>query len=54
MNPYLPTDLPPAHLLLRKMRDAGILDEVYSASGRRAAVLRFSQLLHVAEGRDAL
>lgn len=43
-----------ANLLLRKMRDAGILDEIHSGSGRRAAVLRFTQLMHVAEGRDAL
>jgi len=37
--------------LLRQLRDAGILRELRSGSGRRAAILCFAELLELAEGR---
>lgn len=39
--------------ILRVVRDAGLLREIRPASGRRAAVLAFSDLLNIAEGREA-
>lgn len=39
---------------LRSLRDAGILVELRAASGRRAAILAFRELLNCAEGREIL
>lgn len=44
---------PTANRILRVLRDEGMLLEVRAASGRRAAVLAFSELLNIAEGHDA-
>ena len=41
-----------AALLLRAMREAGILQVLREASGRRSAVLAFRDLLHCAEGNE--
>lgn len=40
--------------LLRQLKDAGILREIQSGSGRRAATLCFPRLINLAEGRDVL
>lgn len=40
--------------LLRQMRDAGILRELQSGSGRRPATLCFPRLINLAEGREIL
>lgn len=40
--------------LLRQLKDANILQELRPSSGRRAAVLCFSQLLNITEGRYIL
>ncbi len=45
-----PTVLP----LLRKLKVAGILRQLRSASGRRAEILAFPELLNIAEGRTVL
>ncbi len=38
--------------LLRQIRDAGILRELQSGSGRRPATLGFPRLINLAEGRE--
>ena len=38
--------------LLQRLKDAGVLLEIQPASGGRAAVLYFPQLIALAEGRD--
>lgn len=43
-----------APALLRQLRDAGILRELQSGSGRRAATLCFPKLINLAEGREVL
>jgi len=43
---------PTANRIVREVRDAGLLIEVRPASGRRAAVLAFRELLNIAEGRE--
>jgi Fic family protein len=40
--------------LLRQIRDAGILCELQSGSGRRPATLGFPRLINLAEGREVL
>lgn len=40
--------------LLRQLKEAGILRELQSGSGRRAATLCFPRLINLAEGRDVL
>jgi Fic family protein len=40
--------------LLRQIRDAGILRELQSGSGRRPATLCFPRLINLAEGREVL
>ena len=40
--------------LLRQIRNAGILRELQSGSGRRPATLCFSRLINLAEGREVL
>lgn len=40
--------------LLRQMRDAGILKELQSGSGRRPATLCFPRLINLAEGREVI
>ena len=42
---------PTAMGLLRQLKQAGLLDELRPASGRRAAVLCFSRLINIAEGK---
>ena len=42
---------PTAMSLLRQLKSANILQELRPGSGRRAAVLCFSELLNIAEGR---
>lgn len=44
---------PTAQRILRVARDEGLLAELRPASGRRAAVLAFPELLNIAEGVDA-
>jgi Fic family protein len=44
---------PTATRILRVCRDNGLLRELRPASGRRAAVLYFPELLSITEGRDA-
>jgi Fic family protein len=44
---------PTAGRILRVLRDEGVLKELRPASGRRPAILAFSQLLNIAEGREA-
>lgn len=44
---------PTANRILRVVRDNGLLRELRPASGRRAAVLMFSELLNLAEGHSA-
>jgi Fic family protein len=44
---------PTANRILRAIKDVGLFKEIRPASGRRAAVLAFSELLNLAEGRDA-
>jgi len=39
---------------LRKLKEAGILVPIREASGRRPAVLAFSELVNQAEGRKVL
>jgi Fic family protein len=39
---------------LRKLRDAGVLHPLREKSGRRSAILAFTELLHRAEGRQVL
>lgn len=39
--------------ILRALRDEGLLRELHPASGRRATVLAFPELLNIAEGEDA-
>lgn len=39
---------------LRKLRDGGILSVLREKSGRRSAILAFSELLNIAEGREIL
>jgi len=43
-----------AMTLLRQLKEANILREITSASGRRAAVLGFPALLNIAEGKKVL
>jgi Fic family protein len=43
---------PTANRILRLVREQGLLVELQPASGRRAAILAFSELLNIAEGRD--
>jgi Fic family protein len=43
---------PTANRILRALREEGVFKELRAASGRRAAVLAFSELLNIAEGRD--
>jgi Fic family protein len=38
--------------ILRLVRDNGLLSELQPASGRRAAILAFAELLNIAEGRS--
>jgi Fic family protein len=45
---------PTAGRILRVLRDQGMLREVRAASGRRAGVMAFAELLNIAEGRDVL
>jgi hypothetical protein len=40
--------------LLRQLKEAGILRELQSGSGRRAATLCFPRLINLAEGREVL
>lgn len=40
--------------MLRSLREAGVLSTVRSGSGRRAAILAFSELINIAEGRSVL
>lgn len=42
---------PTAKRILRLVRDEGLLREIHPASGRRAAVVAFTDLLNIAEGR---
>ena len=44
---------PTARRILKALKTHGILKEMRPASGRRAAVLMFPELLNIAEGRDA-
>jgi Fic family protein len=44
---------PTANRILRVVREQGLLKEIRPASGRRAAVLAFPELLNIAEGRAA-
>lgn len=44
---------PTAIRILRVLRDGGMLRELRPSAGRRAAVLAFTELLNIAEGRDA-
>ncbi|MDE2200802.1 MAG: Fic family protein [Rhodospirillales bacterium] len=44
---------PTANRIIRVAREQGLLKDIRPASGRRAAVLAFSELLNIAEGRDA-
>ena len=44
---------PTATRILREVRDNGLLAELRPSSGRRAAILAFSELLNIAEGKDA-
>lgn len=48
-------DIPPqtARGIVRALRDAGMLRELAPSAGRTPAVLAFSELLNIAEGRDA-
>src|SRR3546814_21051574 len=43
---------PTANRILRLVRDEGLLRVLHPASGRRAAVLGFSELLNIAAGRS--
>ncbi len=43
---------PTAARIIREVRDAGLLKELRSASGRRPAILAFTELLNVAEGKE--
>ena len=43
---------PTANRILRLLRDEGLLTELQPASGRRAAILAFAELLNIAEGRS--
>jgi Fic family protein len=43
---------PTANRIVRELRETGMLLELKPASGRRPAVLAFSELLNIAEGRD--
>jgi Fic family protein len=43
---------PTANRILRVVREQGLLAELQPASGRRAGILAFSELLNIAEGRD--
>ena len=42
---------PTAMNLLRQLKQEGLLNELRPASGRRAAVLCFSKLINIAEGK---
>jgi Fic family protein len=44
---------PTAKRIVRLMRDEGMLVEIRPASGRRAAILAFAELLNISEGREA-
>jgi Fic family protein len=44
---------PTANRILREIRDKGLLREIRPASGRRAAILAFPELLNIAEGGKA-
>lgn len=44
---------PTANRILREVRNNGLLREVRPASGRRAAILAFPELLNIVEGREA-
>lgn len=44
---------PTANRILRALKDKGLFKEMRPASGRRAAVLAFPELLNLAEGRKA-
>jgi Fic family protein len=43
---------PTANRILRLVRDNGLLTDLQAASGRRAAILAFAELLNIAEGRS--
>lgn len=43
---------PTARRIVRVARDEGLLNEVRSSSGRRSAILAFSELLSIVEGRS--
>lgn len=43
---------PTAAKILRTVRDGGLLHEMRPAAGRRSAILSFSELLNIAEGRN--
>ncbi len=44
---------PTANRIIRVLRQEGLLKDLRPASGRRPAILAFSQLLNITEGRDA-
>jgi DNA-binding IclR family transcriptional regulator len=50
------SDIPPgtANRILREVREAGLLKELREASGRRPAILAFSELPNIAERREVL
>ena len=43
--------MPTARRILRILRECGMLREIREASGRRAAILAFTELLNIAEGQ---
>ena len=43
---------PTAKRIARVLRDEGLLRVIRKPSGRRAAILAFSELLNIVEGRD--
>lgn len=44
---------PTAHLLIRQLQEAGLLDVIRQPAGRRSAIYAFPRLLNIAEGRVA-
>lgn len=50
-----PAQIPPAtaRKIIRDLRDNGLLRELLHASGRTPATFVFSELLNIAEGREA-
>lgn len=45
---------PTAGRIVRVVREAGMLREIKPASGRRAAIVAFAELLNIAEGREVI